>query len=88
MFHVLLQADAVGAILTGFSLSHDLVVINNCLNGVLEVALIATYFSLSDPLASILKSLLPHINYWMTVRSQLVVLVILQITSMSAHLFR
>lgn len=88
MFNVLLQADAVGALLSAFRQSHDLAVINACLSGILELALISTYFAQQAPLLTIMNAISQHVNYWMTLRCQLVVPVILQIVSMAAHLFR
>lgn len=88
MFNVLLQADVVGSILTAFRLSHDLVVINNCLHGIFELGLISTYFSQPAPLALIMNAISSHVNYWLTLRCQLAIPVVLQISSMAVHLFR
>lgn len=88
MFSVLLQADVVGSILNSFRLSHDLVVINNGLTGILELSLISMYFSQPAPLALIMNAMSQHVNYWLTLRCQLAIPVILQVVSMAAHLFR
>lgn len=89
MFTVLLQANAVGVILTCLEVSQDLVVIETCLTGLLELSLISCYYGLPNPLATILNALNEKAtSYWVPLRSQLAVPVIMQLFIVASHLFR
>lgn len=89
MFAVVLQAKTVTSLLTCFEVSQDIAVIEACLAGLLELSWISCYYALPGPLTFILDSLNRRaISYWVTLRTQLAVPVVVQLFVTASHFFR